>query len=493
MKHARTLLKIAPIIVGVGLSGCNNTREQASQESQRPASPNIIFIMLDDLGKEWISAYGATDIETPAIDRFAKEGIRFENFYVMPQCTPTRASVMTGQYPFRHGWLNHWDVPRWGGGAHFDSSRNPSVARMLQSAGYKTAAAGKWQINDFRVQPEVMHAHGFDDYCMWTGVETGNPPSAERYWDPYLHTKEGSKTYEGQFATDIYAEFLIQFMRKNRDYPMFLYFAPSLPHTPLVTTPLEPEANGSLAKHKAMVRYMDHILDRLLGALDELNLREDTLVIFTTDNGSTRSITGRRHGREVPGAKSKMNEAGTAVPFIVSQPGTVPQGVVSEALIDITDMLPTFLDLAGASPDGRYVYDGHSMVDVFHGKSVDGPREWILSIGGGNRARLTPNGVENEWHFRDRVIRDQRYKLYISTERRPEQLFDLQVDPWETKNLVDDPALSLVRDRLFNYIADQPAQDADPIYEPLDPQPWDVDITAESQVWKSGSPVEHPF
>jgi len=133
----------ASVLTLLCLSACG---KGSSPVSAQPEKPNIIFILADDLGKEWIRAYGAEDIETPAIDRLAKEGIRFENFYVMPQCTPTRLSLMTGQYPFRHGWVNHWDVPRWGGGAHFDSSMNPSVARMLQSAGYKTAVAGKWQV-----------------------------------------------------------------------------------------------------------------------------------------------------------------------------------------------------------------------------------------------------------------------------------------------------------------------------------------------------------
>ena len=457
-----------------------------------PDKPNILFILLDDLGKEWISAYGAEDVETPNVDRLAEEGIRFENYYTMPQCTPTRVTLMTGQYPFRHGWVNHWDVPRWGGGAHFDSNRNPSIARMMQEAGYKTAVAGKWQVNDFRVQPEVMLDHGFDDYCMWTGYESGNAPSSERYWDPYLHTKAGSRTYEGQFGTDVLSDFLIDFMSQHRDDPMFLYFAMNLPHTPFRHTPLEPDVEIKLDKQKAMVRYTDYTLKKLVDAIEALGLREKTLIIFTTDNGSTQSIIGTRNGESVKGAKTKTNEAGTAVPFIVSQPGTVPEGLISEALIDITDMLPTFVDLAGGSLDARYTYDGHSMAEVFHGKSKDGPREWILSMGGQNRAKLTYGGVENAWHFRDRVIRDQRYKLYISTAREPEMLFDMRDDPWETTNLVDDPAHAKVVERLFSYIAHHPAADNDPDYKPLGPQLWDVPVTAESQTWKSGQPVEHP-
>lgn len=454
--------------------------------------PNILFILLDDLGKEWISAYGAEDIKTPNIDRLAGEGIRFENFYTMPQCTPTRISFMTGQYPFRHGWINHWDVPRWGGGAHFDATMNPSVARMMQRAGYQTAVAGKWQVNDFRVQPEVMRDHGFDDYCMWTGYEAGNPPSAERYWDPYIHTRAGSRTYEGKFGTDVFTDFLIDFMEANQDKPMFLYFAMCLPHSPLVTTPLETNAEGPMAKHQAMVRYIDHTVQRLVDAVETLGLRENTLIILTSDNGTSGNITGTRQGKKIRGAKAKIHEAGTTVPFIVSQPGTVPQGVVSEALLDITDMLPTFVEVGGGSLDRRYTYDGQSMADVFHGKSPHGPRQWILSMGGGNNAKLTDKGVENQWHFRDRVIRDQRYKLYISTARQPEKLFDLKEDPWETRNLIDDPAHSEVKERLFRYISHHPAMDNDPIYQPLGPQPWDVKVTAESQRWKRGKPVEQP-
>ena len=171
--------------------------------------------MVDDLGPEWVSAYGAEEIETPNIDALAAGGMLFENVYSMPQCTPTRVTLLTGQYPWRHGWINHWDVPRWGRGCHFDPNHYTTFARILREAGYATAIAGKWQINDFRVQPEVLVEHGFDEYCMWTGYESGNPASAERYWDPYLHTKEGSRTYEGQFSEDVFTDFLIDFMRHS--------------------------------------------------------------------------------------------------------------------------------------------------------------------------------------------------------------------------------------------------------------------------------------
>jgi arylsulfatase A-like enzyme len=141
--------------------------------------------MFDDMGKEWVSAYGSESISTPAIDALASDGMRFDNVWSNPQCTPTRLSLLTGQYPFRNGWVNHWDTPRWGHG-YFDWRKYPSLAGTLKQAGYATVAAGKWQVNDFRIEPEAMKKHGFDSYAMWTGWEEGVEASAERYWDPYI-------------------------------------------------------------------------------------------------------------------------------------------------------------------------------------------------------------------------------------------------------------------------------------------------------------------
>ncbi len=448
--------------------------------------PNILFILLDDLGKEWVSAYGAEEIKTPVADSLAAGGIKFNNFYVMPQCTPTRLTFMTGQKPFRHGWVNHWDVPRWGGGAHYDYVINPSMVRGINAAGYATAVAGKWQINDFRVQPEAMVEMGFDDYCMWTGWEEGNAPSAERYWDPYIHTKAGSKTYPGKFGDDIFVDFLIDFMGQHRDEPMMLYYAMCLPHGPLVATPAEPEAESKLDKHKAMVRYADKLTGRLVQALDDLGIRENTIVIWTTDNGTAGNITGTRHGRRVPGGKAKTIEAGINSPFIVNAPGLVPAGMESNALFTIADMLPTFAELAGAEVAPQFVYDGVSVVDALLGRSERSPHEFIMAMGGRNDAKLTDAGVENAFVYRDRVLRTERFKLYVDTNRTPEKLFDLENDPWEEHNVIESTDPETVAARLFltGQLSRYPGRDSDPIYRPLPAQPWDVPVTAQSEVWK---------
>ncbi len=435
--------------------------------------PNIIFIMVDDLGKEWVSCCGADDIETPALDHLAAGGMRFTNAYSMPQCTPTRVTLLTGRYPWRTGWCNHWDVPRWGAGCHFDWRHNVTFARLLKEAGYATAAAGKWQINDFRVTPDAMKKHGFDEWCMWTGFESGNPPSGRRYWDPYINTPEGSKTYEGRFGCDVFTDFLIDFMKRHKDKPMMLYFPMALTHGPLTNTPAEKDVADKLDKHKAMVRYVDLSVKRIVDALDELGIRDNTILIFSTDNGTSGSISGHLGGRLVRGGKAKLSENGVCEPFIVNGPGLVPKGVVTGALTDFTDLLPTFCELGGAKlPEGVEI-DGKSIAGVILGRDKDGPREWIMALGHG-AAALDQRGVRPKQVFTDRVVRDKQYKLWV-LDGRSAKLFDLKADPFEEDNLIDsdDPKIVAARKKLEAVIASCLEEDARPQYTPTPPQPWD--------------------
>ncbi len=482
------MLRILSFVCLIAFS-CNNPTSNTPPEVR----PNILFILVDDLGKEWVSCYGAEDIATPNIDQLAESGMLFHNVYSMPQCTPTRLTFLTGQYPFRHGWVNHWDVPRWGGGAHFDERLNPSVANYMQEAGYATAIAGKWQIDDFRVEPDALLKAGFEEYCMWTGYETGIPASAERFQDAYIFTKDSSKTYQGSFGPDVFKNFLIDFMQADRDEPFFAYYPMVLTHPPLVNTPDE-SADEPIGKHKAMVRYTDKILGEMIAALEAVNKRENTVIIWTTDNGTSRGLIGNYKGQAVDGGKSKTIEAGIASPFIVSWPAKLKPNQSTQALVDFTDLLPTFLDLAGGDVpeklqiDGvEYPLDGRSFKSTLLNLEQTEGREWILSMGGGNNAKLTDQGVENQYVFRDRVVRNQQYKLYISTEAKAEKFFDLIADPFETTNIITELNTEERRsnfDQLSQVISRFPAKDAEPRYHPNPPQSWDVDITAESQSWK---------
>lgn len=366
-------------------------------------------------------------------------------------------------------------MPRWGAGGHFDARRNTSFANVLRDAGYATCAAGKWQIDDFRVEPDAMNEAGFDDWCMWTGAEGQNRPSNNRYWDPYINIKgQGSRTHSGKFGPDVYCDHLIDFIGKHKGMPMLLYFPMALTHGPLTTTPDNKDAKGKRHLFAGMVRYTDKLVGRLVAALDDAEIREETIIIFTTDNG-TGGNRNTRLGRVVRGGKSKMSEQnGTAMPFIVNCPSTVPSGVVSDALVDFTDMLPTFAELGGGTlPTGREV-DGESFAPLILGKSKDGPRMWIMSMGGGP-AVLRGGRVVPKLAYDDRVLRDKRFKLWIDTERKPTKLFDLIADPWEEHNLIDseDPAAIAARERLTAVAATFPKKDGAPIYDKNPPQEWD--------------------
>ncbi|MDE0264031.1 MAG: sulfatase-like hydrolase/transferase [Bryobacterales bacterium] len=441
------------------------------------APPNIVFIMVDDLGPEWISSYGGEGIETPNIDKLAQGGMSFSNAYSMPQCTPTRVTLLTGQYPFRHGWTSHWDVPRWGAGCHFDPEHNISVARLLREAGYATAVAGKWQINDFRVQPDILDRHGFDEWSVWTGGEGGNPTSDKRYWDPYVYTnKSSSRTYAGEFGPDIFNDFLKDFIERHRDRPMFLYYPMALTHPPQVATPHEPFAESKLEKHKAMVRYTDYLVGRLVKALDDSGVRSNTIVIFSTDNGTPGGIHGSLNGRPVRGGKDKLTENGPKPPFIVNGPGLVPAGVVTAELTDFSDLLPTFCELAGAAlPQGVQI-DGKSIADVILGKRRAGPRNWILAMGFG-AAILDERGVRGRLDYAPRVVRDKRYKIHVH-EAEVRELYDLQADSGEENNLLASgkPEHREALAKLSAVVRSMPAKDSRPRYDPLPPQPWDKTI-----------------
>lgn len=489
MDKTRFLLFVAMILLQYGCRQKNDEKDDFSQATK----PNIVLILVDDLGKEWVSCYGAEDISTPNVDALAKRGTMFNNVYSMPQCTPTRVTLLTGQYPFRHGWVNHWDVPRWGGGAHFDETLNPSIGMELKKAGYKTCIAGKWQIDDFRVEPDALVKNGFDEYCMWTGYEGGIVASGERYQDPYIYKKEGSKTHEGKFGPDIFRDFIIDFIHANKDSSMFIYFPMVLTHPPLVNTPDE-SAEDNLGKHKAMVRYTDKITGEIVQALEDANIRDNTIVIWTTDNGTSRGIIGNYQGTSINGGKAQTLESGICEPFVVSWPDHLKSNAVSDALIDFTDFFPTFLEIAGIDPSRKLIrgnttheIDGHSFFDVLKNNSKDSQRDWILGMGGGNNARLTENGVENQFNFRDRVIRNKRFKLYVDSGRKPDKFFDLLLDPMEEQNLIDSiqsPDQKGVIEQLMSVIAFFPIKDSDPKYVPNPSQEWDVDISAESQVWK---------
>jgi arylsulfatase A-like enzyme len=471
------MIKYLTITLLATLAAGSSLAAAPASESQ----PNILFIMVDDLGKEWISSYGSETIETPNIDALAASGMTFNNAYSMPSCTSSRTMLLTGKYPWRNGYVSHWDVPRWGV-AYFDwkQKENTTFARLMKNLGYATCAAGKWQLNDFRVEPQAMQKHGFDDWAMWTGSETGNEPSEQRFHDAYINTPEGSETYAGKFGPDIYTDHLINFMRQHKEEPMCVYYPMALVHRPWVATPDEPNAKSRLEKHKAMVRYVDKMVGKLMKSLDDLGIRERTIVIFTTDNGTTGGrvgFTAVRNGIEVEGAKGELSEAGVCAPFIVNCPGIVPEGVETDVLTDFADLLPTFVELGGGTVPEDLIIDGTSIAPIILGGHQDSERPWIMAIGGG-AGRITKDGVRGAKVFGARVIRDKQHKVWVSEQKKITRLHDLKKDPWETTNLLDSDLVEHQETlQKFQAVVDSlPDKDAYPLYEPRAANAWDVKV-----------------
>ncbi len=438
----------------------------AAQVPDGGRPPNVVLVLADDLGPEWLGCYGGEEAETPAIDRLADEGLRFTQAWSMPKCTPTRVTLLTGQYPYRHGWVNHWDVPRWGGGVHFDAGRHQTFARTLRDAGYRTAIAGKWQIDDFREEPDDLARHGFEASCMWTGYEDGNPPSDRRYHDPYVREDGVAATREGAFGPDVFVEFLIRFAEAHRDEPFLLYYPMVLPHGPVTAPPGTDAGATRRDKFRAMVRHVDRNVGRLADAIDRLGLAEQTCFVFTGDNGTERGVRTRMAGREVLGGKGQLSESGIHTPLVVRWPGAVPASRTTEALFDTTDVFPTLLGLAGVSAPEDWQLDGVDQGPVLRG-GAGSVRAHALAMGGGVAVRA-PDGVHPTWPWADRAVRDARFKL-LAAKGQASALFDLAADPGETTNLVasTEPSAVAARERLLGVVRAHPARDASPSYEPL--------------------------
>jgi arylsulfatase A-like enzyme len=400
------------IVGGCSLLACLRAAEAAEPASARP---NVLVILIDDLGPEWLGCYGGELVKTPHIDALAAKGTRFSTCYATPLCSTTRAMLLTGRYPRSTGWIWHHDPSVYGGGG-FDWDRYLTLPRLFQQAGYATAIAGKWQINNLYEQPEALARHGFHEHCVWPGAKEGDPTTASRYWDPYILENGRASQRMGKFGEDLFADFTIDFIRRHRhpEKPFLAWHALHLTHTPFTTTPLNADDSATgAALFPDMLRYTDQVVGRLLAALDELALRDKTIVLLATDNGSAGACRGRLNGREVRGGKGSLRETGIHVPLIASGPGIVP-GRTSDQPIDFTDVLPTLLDCCAIPRPQQPPLDGQSLTPILAGKAQSLPdADWA-----------------HTQYAEVRVIRDRRYKLYSDG-----KLYDLRTDPDEKHDL----------------------------------------------------------
>jgi len=352
-----------------------------------PQPPNIVMILADDLGIECVQSYGGESYETPHIDRLASQGIRFTHCFSNPLCSPSRAQLLTGQYPFRNGIREVlYDLKRHAN-LYLDAEGHPSFARQLQAAGYRTAIAGKWQLS-FLHERDTVRDFGFDEYCCWQ-IFRDDESKTRRYHQPH-YKKNGAliaDAIKDRYGPDVLVDFLIDFMKKNaaQKRPFMAYQTCLLPHFPWVPTPDSQDQNDPLKSATGkgnpkffpdMVKYLDKNVGRIMQALDALGIAENTVLIFSGDNGTQMPLRSKwRDGKTVAGGKGTMTDRGTRVPLIVRWPGRIEKGATCDDLVDFSDFLPTLCELAKAPlPKGKI--DGRSFAPQLLGKPGD-PREWV--------------------------------------------------------------------------------------------------------------------
>lgn len=400
--------------------------------------PNIILIVADDLGAHDLGCTGSTFHETPHLDRLASAGLRFSQAYsACTVCSPSRAALITGFAPARlriTDWIAGHDRPEaklrppdW---AKSLSPETPTVASLLRAAGYACGHVGKWHLGGPEAAPEH---HGFDFNAA--GDHRGQPPS---YFSPYRLPKLWDGPV-GEYLTDREAEEAVRFIRHHKDRPFFLNYWPHAVHTPLqaksnmvarYAAKARSAAGGQThATYAAMLESLDAAVGTILKALDELRLRERTVVIFTSDNGGlvTAGAGSPTSNAPLRAGKGSHYEGGVRVPLIIHWPGVTRAGSVQDAPVIGMDIAATVLGAGGCTP--TMPLDGVDLTPLLR---QDG-------------AELTPRSLF--WHYPHyhpggarpyAAIRSGPWKLVQSYETGEHELFDLSADPSEARNLAGD-------------------------------------------------------
>jgi len=390
---------------------------QIISSDQNTFKYNVILIIADDSAVDNYGCYGSTYFKTPILDSLAKTGAKFNHCYSEPVCTPSRVKIMTGRSGLRNyvqfGTLDKDEI---------------TFGNIMKKSGYSTAVAGKWQLHNGN-RGTLAPACGFDTYCLWNYPGTGS----SRYWNPSI-MQDGQllQTTSKDYGPDIFSDFIVEFIEQNKTKPFFAYYPMALVHSPFPKTPDnvspgEKTAKGkgmSLSNFKDMTLYADKIIGKIVSCLEKNDLREKTVIIFTTDNGTHRNLTYPYKGEPRKGEKAYPTDGGTHVPLIINCPGTVPQGIICNDLVDFSDFLPTITEITRANLPNIQL-DGQSFWPQCLGNKGN-PRKWIFQYYYPKyrpAAKLNGqgiNGMEIIW------AQNQFYKLYqngklYSTKDRHEQ------------------------------------------------------------------------
>jgi arylsulfatase A-like enzyme len=396
--------------------------------------PNFLIIFIDDMGYGDLGCYLNDSARTPNIDRLAREGTRFTSFYAQTVCGPSRGALMTGRYPHRVG------------GGWTTNTEEVFISEILQDAGYATGCVGKWDMSKRRYQEELVpNSQGFDYYFGPLGANDGGKTTIHHNREEIETTTDMSK------LTELYTDKSIEFLEQHKDEPFFLYLAHTMMHVVIDASPRFRNRSGN-GLYADTLEELDAETGRLLATLDKLGLRDNTVVLLTSDNGPWSNDQLRQHtknakhvpwtdGPEIPwgsagplrGAKGSTWEGGVRVPGIVRWPGHVPAGRTNEAIVSTLDVLPTFAALAGVSnkvPKDR-VIDGVDQTALWLGKNEDGTRDGFLYFEGDELQAVR----EGPWKLRLPDLKQLRTWTENDHGTNQTELYHLGNDIAETTNI----------------------------------------------------------
>ncbi|MHC4431248.1 MAG: arylsulfatase [Planctomycetota bacterium] len=419
MISRRDLLKKGPIILAGLTAGFGSSRSALSDDT--PERPNVVLIMTDDQGHGDLACHGNTIIKTPFMDKLFAQSVRLTDFHVSPLCTPTRASLMTGHEAVRTGaWGTTW-------GRSLPRKDHVTMANVFKDAGYRTGFFGKWHLGDnYPFRPEDR---GFQEVLRHGGGGVGQTPD---YWgnkyfdDTYYHNGKAEK-YKG-YCTDVWFDNAMNFMDQNKDKPFFCYLATNAPHSPyLVSDDYKKLYAGNSkvpnAAFYAMISNIDDNLGRLMAKLEELDIDDNTILIFLTDNGTAAGFRGGKgYNSSMKGTKGSLYDGGHRVPCFIRWPEKgIKGGLDIGELTAHIDLVPTLIELCDLNAPRGAEFDGTSLVPLLTGQAKKlSPRSVMVQYS----QTTTP---PKKWQS---AILRKKWRLVHGKE-----LYDVRTDPGQKDNI----------------------------------------------------------